>query len=487
MPAAQLADIIAGPPVAMPDGWRHWPNTRAAHALLVERFLANMPAYPSGCFAGRGAVLCGGGNYEAGAYVACRMLRHVGWRHPIQVWHLGEQEPIGDRLRRLADIEVVDADTHPARRGRRTLRGWEMKIFAALNCPFEEVLFLDADAYPVYDPDECFEPRHNPNGIVTWPDISQTDDSPQWASYGLTPDGQASINGGHYVFSKPIAWPVLQLAQHYDDFSDYYYCRTPNCVGDVGGFGDQDQVRVALHKLGISSHRYARRPLSYAGDSLVQAGPCGRPLFVHRINSKFGLPGQFARPPQWAGAQLPMEAVAWRFYLDWVMEPRVDDFPDDIAGSFTRSECELWSRLCEGRDVLELGRSHGGSTVAAARTARRVVSLGRSGAASAELWLQRCGVRHKVWLRDGPFAELISSSGGPFSACLIAGDRDFANVAADIEAVVPHLDPGAIVAVHGFADPKRADVQSAVLAAARRFGWSLVAQADFLAAFSGRH
>ena len=94
MSAVELADLLAGPPPFLPEGWRLWPATREAHLILVDRFLAAMPSYPDGRFAGRAAVLCGGGRYEAGAYVACRMLRHVGWKHPIQVWHRGADEPV---------------------------------------------------------------------------------------------------------------------------------------------------------------------------------------------------------------------------------------------------------------------------------------------------------------------------------------------------------------------------------------------------------
>jgi hypothetical protein len=159
------------------------------------------------------------------------MLRHVGWPHPIQVWHRGAAEPVSERLRRLPGVEVVDAEAHPARTGRRTMGGWESKSFAIVNCPFEEVLFLDADCYPLFDPDECFAPE--------------------------------------------------------------------------------------LHRLGIASHRYAEGPL-HAGDSLVLAGPNGRPLFVHRYCNKFGLAGDFNSPPRWQPAELPMEATAWRYFIEWL-------------------------------------------------------------------------------------------------------------------------------------------------------------------------
>ncbi len=358
-------------------------------------------------------------------------------------------------------------------------------MFAAVNCPFEEVLFLDADCYPIYDPDECFKPEHNPHGIVIWSDTPGGDANPQWATYGLTPDGKTAICGGYYVLTKRVAWPVLQLAQHYDNHSDYYYCQTWGCVGDVGGYGDQDQMRAALHKLGAPSHRYAERPILCAYESYIHAGPHGRPLFVHRHFNKFAPPGQFPLPPRWYPGCLPMEATAWRYFLEWLTEAADESvFPDEVPGRFTRAECDLWGRSCRDRDVLELGRRHGRSTIVAARSARKVVSIDRVGAAAADFWLQRYGLRHKVWLREGPFAALIGSSGGPFSACLIDGDHDRRSVEADVAAAVAHLVPGALVGFHDYEDPKYPDVRPSVDAAAGRHGWKLLGRADFLAVFA---
>jgi hypothetical protein len=485
MTAVELAEVLAGPPRLMPEDWRTWPLTREAHLLLAQRWIADMPPYPAGRFAGRGAVICGGGNYEAGAYVACCMLRHVGWRHPIQVWHRGPAEPLSQRVRRLPSVEVVDLEAHPVRAARRIMGGWESKMFAVLNCPFEEVLYLDADAYPICDPEICFDPLHNPHGIVTWPDGPAGDHAPQWASYGLEPDGQTAINGGHYVLTKRQAWPVLQLAQHYDDHSDYYYCQNPQCVDDVGGFGDQDQFRAALHKLRASSHRYTQRPLACAFESYLQAGPHGRPLFVHRHNNKFALPGQFQDPPRWHPGNLPMEATAWSYFLHWLREPAEGEyFPDSIQGCFTRAECRLWSRMCEQRDVLELGRHHGRSIVVAALAGRSVVSIDPESDGPADLWLQRFGVRHKVWLRVGPFAALAPTSGGPFSACLIDGSHDRAGIEADIAVALPCLAPAAIVGFHDYGDPDHPEVRIAADAAAQHYGWQLVDRADYLAVFA---
>lgn len=484
MPVGQLADLLQEPPFPMPEGWRFWPVTQRAHLLLAERFRAGMPAYPEGRFAGRGAVICGGGAYEASAYVACRMLRHVGWEHPIQVWHRGVGEPVSDRIRSLPGVEVVDTEAHPARRTRRLMGGWESKSLAILNSPFEEVLFLDADCYPIYNPDVCFEPENNPHGIVTWPDVPVVDAGIHWPTYGVAPDDKPALNGGHYVLSKRRSWPVWQLAAHYDNHSEYYYWHTIYGV-EVGGFGDQEQVRAALQVLRAPQHRYTDRPLACAHESYLQAGPHGRPLFVHRSENKFGLGERYRERPRWYPGQLPMEATAWGYFLEWMNQPDGDgDVPEEVPGWFTPAECRLWGRLCQDRDVLEMGRYHGRSTVVAARTARLVVSLDRDSAWPADFWLQRHGVRHKVWLREGTFDSLVSSCGGPFTACLIDADHDRHNVAADIATALPVLAPGALIAFHDYDDPAHPDVGPTVDEAAARHGWRLLERADHLAVFA---
>jgi predicted O-methyltransferase YrrM len=159
-------------------------------------------------------------------------------------------------------------------------------------------------------------------------------------------------------------------------------------------------------------------------------------------------------------------------------------FPDDVPGWFTQAECSLWAETCRDRNVLEFGRYHGRSTTVAAATARNVVSIDRDSEQPAALWLQRYGVRHKVWLRVGEFADLAPSSGGPFSACLIDGAHCRPYVEADIAAAVAQLAPGAVIGFHDYGDPAHPDVQPTADAAAQRFGWRLVGRADFLAVFA---
>jgi hypothetical protein len=161
-----------------------------------------------------------------------------------------------------------------------------------------------------------------------------------------------------------------------------------------------------------------------------------------------------------------------------------DCFPDDVPGWFTQAECRLWSEACRDRNVLELGRYHGRSTVVAAQTAHSVVSIDNASEQPADAWLRRYGLRHKVWLRQGLFADLTPTSGGPFSACLIDGDHSRRSVKADIAAVVAHLAPQAVIGFHDYGDPDHPDVKPVVDAMAKRQGWRLVGRADYLALFA---
>jgi hypothetical protein len=485
MTPAEMADLLDGPPLLMPEGWRFWPVSGAAHLLLADRFLANMPAYPQGQFAGRGAVICGGGSYEASVYVACRMLRHVGWQHPIQVWHRGDAEPVSDRVRRLPDVTVVDVERHPARSSRRFVSGWAVKMFAVINCPFEEVFFLDADCYPIYNPDECFQPQHNPHGIVVWPDNPVVDQAIHWPSYGLLPDNEFGINGGHYVLEKKRAWRTLQLAAHYDDHCDYYYCYTSSPV-PVGVFSDQEHFRIALRKLATPFQKYAERPLACICDSYIQAGPNGRTLFVHRWGSKFAPPDHFSRPPQWWLGQLPMELTTWQYFLEWLASSptHYNDRLEEVPGWFSPAECRFWSESCTGRKVLELGRFQGRATIAAARTAKMVVSIDCGDEREAGIWLERHGVRHKVWLRAGEFSALVPTCGGSFDACLINSAHDGPCIQEMVKLVMPHLTHDAILGFYGYSDPTRPTVNQFVDSAAQQFGWRLTGTADSLAVFT---
>ena len=144
-------------------------------AAIDER-LRNPPPFPQDRFAGRGIVICAGGQrYFTCAWVLISILRRVHQtKLPIQVWHLGRSE-MSEAMQLLLEeqgVEVVNAETvlhrHPA-----TIAGaWPLKPYAIAHSRFREVIFLDADTVPLVDPAVMFdwEPYRQP-GLLLWPDV----------------------------------------------------------------------------------------------------------------------------------------------------------------------------------------------------------------------------------------------------------------------------------------------------------------------------
>ena len=97
------------------------------------------------------------------------MLRRLGCRLPIELWHAGPDEMPGAwrAMVEPLDVHCRDAAAERLRHPVRILDGWAMKPFAMLHSAFEEILLLDADNVPVQDPSPLFEaPAYAQAGAV---------------------------------------------------------------------------------------------------------------------------------------------------------------------------------------------------------------------------------------------------------------------------------------------------------------------------------
>lgn len=240
-----------------PTEWWAQAQVNAAFRVILQERIAKPSAYP-GTYHGRGMLVLGGGpRYAIGAYVSCSMARHTGYHGPIQIWHRGDDEPIERKLFDELDVEIVNAyevlEKHHCRRwgmdkwedpGNRWL-SWGLKSYAALHCPFEQVLYMDADAYPVTNIDEIFE--SNPAGTVIWYDLPGMESNIDWHTYGIDNNGGPGWQGGQWLIDKRQAWPALELYRWLDDWSDYTY---------RFGYGDQDNMKLAWIATGTPYHVY---------------------------------------------------------------------------------------------------------------------------------------------------------------------------------------------------------------------------------------
>jgi len=253
---------------------------------------AAQPPPPLPPFSGRGILICGGGlRYFPGAWLAVRMLRHLGCNLPIEIWHLGEAE-CDARMRQLTEplgVTWVDGEKLRAQHPARRLGGWELKPYAILHSRFQEVLLLDADNLPIVNPESFFEwPEYRETGAVLWPDQHKTAASAAfWRVAGLPPREAPEVESGQLLIHKSRCWRVLQLCWWLNDHADFFY---PITTGDKGTFP------MAFQKLGVPFA--LAPPLRMTTVALAQHDFQGRRVFQHRCLDKWSLFRQNRKDPE---------------------------------------------------------------------------------------------------------------------------------------------------------------------------------------------
>jgi hypothetical protein len=286
-PAARVREMLDLPPREQQHGWWSWANVQEALRQGASATIAQALLYP-GSHAGRGVVIVGGGKYFAAAYVTIRVLRHVGCRLPIQLWHLaGEMDEPMRRLVQPHGVTCVDADHFAERQPFRFLhghwwKGWQLKPYAVAHSPFREVLYLDADCYPTRDPEFLFDwPPYRQHGAIFWPDLPSSHGllpAGSWEIFGTTPGG-LPLESGQFVIDKQQCWPEMQLTLWYNARADLLYHLL---------WGDKDTFNIAWRRLG-KEFSMPSRHCGWETHTILQYGPGEEVLFQHRCQDKFRL------------------------------------------------------------------------------------------------------------------------------------------------------------------------------------------------------
>ncbi len=327
-PVAEIRAILDQPPRRLSHGFPTWPNVHEAYRQGFRRAIgeAREMSLPADLGQGRGVVIAGGGKYFASAYVTIRILRHVGCQLPVELWHLGAKE-MTDEQRAIVEplgVKCVDAE-HVAEQvgGVRILGGWESKSFAVLHCGFREVLFLDADSYPIRSPESLFEsPDYLKTGAVFWPDKPEMDLSAGvWGLVGLPRQQGPGFEVGQFMLDKSRHFRTLWLANWMNQRSDYYYHHF---------WGDTAPFRFALAALGAPYAMPAKRWSGSLGITMIQHDLAGLPLFNHRNTDKFNLEHDGARP---CFASHPQASTRQVFNPALALEREAHGFLDDLAAA----------------------------------------------------------------------------------------------------------------------------------------------------------
>jgi hypothetical protein len=157
--------------------------------------------------------------------------------------------------------------------------------------------------------------------------------------------------------------------------------------------------------------------------------------------------------------------------------------PEEVPGELTVEEGRLLWEQAAGRRVLELGTGLGRSTVCLAQQGRQVVTIDRQDQAEAREWCRRYQVLERVVFRQGEVERIASCLEERFDLVFVDIEHDESSVKRDIEAALPLLERGGLLAFHDYPNPGYPGVRRVVDDYAGRFRWRRIAQADFLGVF----
>lgn len=243
---------------------------------LSEKAIAAVSEYPGG-FKGRGIVICAGGrDLFTSAWVLIKVLRGVGCRLHIQMWHLGERE-MDDAMRALVqplNVECVDAYEVRKQFPARILHGWELKPFAMLHCPFKDVMLLDADNIPARDPTFLFDSKeYIDTGALFWPDYERLDAKRSiWKICGVPYRDEPEFETGQILIDKHRGWRALNLTMWYNEHSDFFYKHV---------YGDKETFHMAWRKLGLP-YAVPHKNIASVNGLICQHDFEGNVLFQHQ-------------------------------------------------------------------------------------------------------------------------------------------------------------------------------------------------------------
>lgn len=226
---------------------------RETHQRFVQAIEANPPRmnYVPGS---RGLISSAGGDYLPLLVISLRMVRRTGCQLPMEVFLASDQEwesHICELVLPQLNARCILLSTFLGASA-NSLTKFQYKSLSILFSSFEELLFTDADCWPVRDPSEVFgsEPFLSKQ-LVTFPDY--------WASsishiyYDIT--GQAiprlserqSTESGEIFLSKQRHERTLLLSTYYNYFGPKYYY--PLLSQGAPGEGDKDTFLAAASVL----------------------------------------------------------------------------------------------------------------------------------------------------------------------------------------------------------------------------------------------
>ncbi len=222
-------------------------------------------------------ISAGGSTYFLNAYINIRLLRNKGCNLPISWFYMGdEMKP--EWIQLVEEIPNVKTYNLGGTGNKTQMNGgYQSKIEAIVEAPFDEVLLIDADNFPVKNPEFLFnEETYKRYGAVFWRDIRFFTDSEKNVlskRYNVNLDNIYHLESGQLIFDKRRDSVMKGLLVAREMNRDYKY--TYECI-----FGDTDTFTIGFLRAGspfiINPH-----PPRILSTGLMQKDFDGKDLFCH--------------------------------------------------------------------------------------------------------------------------------------------------------------------------------------------------------------
>ncbi|KAF9879686.1 hypothetical protein CkaCkLH20_02497 [Colletotrichum karsti] len=223
---------------------------KSAHATYVfglKSLARRLPTWEGSA----GIVMTAGGGYLGTAWTSILMLRRAGSALPVHLFldSPADYDPhlCGVVLPKLgAECLLFSSVLRPA----DGVSHYQYKVLSILLSPFERVLYLDSDAWPILSPDHLFatEPFAS-YGLITWPDFWLSTMSPHFnevAGFEAPPLlKRRTSESGILLYDKRSHARSLLLATFYNWYGPG--CFYPLLSQHAPGEGDKETfVQAAL-------------------------------------------------------------------------------------------------------------------------------------------------------------------------------------------------------------------------------------------------
>ena len=237
----------------------------------------------------QGIVSTAGGSYLPILVISLRMLRRTGSELPMEVFLANSAEyesyicetvlpELNAKCIVLSDI--LDKIPYSV-----SITHYQYKVMAMLFSSFEELLFLDSDAFPIHEPLELFsaEPFAS-KGLILWPDYWASTASPLYFNISSQPTPpmtlRQSSETGEILLSKKKHERSLLLATYYNYYGPdmYYALQSQGSPGE----GDKETFLAAASVFNESFYQVSEsvRAIGHfksdgdlAGSAMVQYDP----------------------------------------------------------------------------------------------------------------------------------------------------------------------------------------------------------------------